>query len=48
MAGKFGGYDDDEEDVLAPKEPQVTSQDPAERKSARALRIKRRQEALKK
>ncbi|XP_013199434.2 dynein regulatory complex protein 1 [Amyelois transitella] len=47
MAGKFGGYDDDD-DVLAPKEPQVTSQDPAERKAARALRIKKRQEALKK
>lgn len=47
MAGKFGGYEDDEEDVLAPKEPQVTSQDPDERKAARALRIKRRQDALK-
>ncbi|XP_072944853.1 dynein regulatory complex protein 1-like [Epargyreus clarus] len=47
MAGKFGGYEDDEEDVLAPKEPQVTSQDPTERKAARALRIKRRQEAIK-
>ncbi|RVE42408.1 hypothetical protein evm_012945 [Chilo suppressalis] len=46
MAGKFGGYDDEEEDILAPKEPQVTSQDPSERKAARALRIKRRQEAL--
>ncbi|KAI8439455.1 hypothetical protein MSG28_013235 [Choristoneura fumiferana] len=41
------GQDDDEEDVLAPKEPQVTSQDPDERKAARALRIKRRQEAIK-
>ncbi|XP_059052716.1 dynein regulatory complex protein 1 [Achroia grisella] len=48
MAGKFGGYEDDEEDVLAPKEPQVTSQNPEERKAGRALRIKRRQEALKK
>ncbi|CAG4952000.1 unnamed protein product [Colias eurytheme] len=47
MAGKFGGYEDEEEDVLAPKEPQVTSQDPVERKAARALRIKKRQEALK-
>ncbi|XP_068618005.1 dynein regulatory complex protein 1-like [Battus philenor] len=47
MAGKFGGYEDDEEDVLAPKEPQVTSQDPNERKAGRALRIKKRQEALK-
>lgn len=47
MAGKFGGYDDDEDDVLLPKEPQVTSQDPDERKCARALRIKRRQDALK-
>ncbi|KAM3965868.1 LOW QUALITY PROTEIN: dynein regulatory complex protein 1 [Aphomia sociella] len=47
MAGKFGGYEDDEEDVLAPKEPQVTSQDPEERKAGRALRIKRRHEALK-
>ncbi|CAK1555615.1 unnamed protein product [Leptosia nina] len=47
MAGKFGGYEDDEDDVLAPKEPQVTSQDPLERKAARALRIKKRQEALK-
>ncbi|XP_052743485.1 dynein regulatory complex protein 1 [Bicyclus anynana] len=46
MAGKFGGYEDDD-DVLAPKEPQVTSQDPDERKAGRALRIKRRQEALK-
>lgn len=46
MAGVFGGYDDEEEDVLAPKEPQVSSQDPDERKAARALRIKRRQEAL--
>lgn len=45
MADKFGGYDDD--DVLAPKEPQVTSLDPVERKAARALRIKKRQEALK-
>ncbi|XP_041982173.1 dynein regulatory complex protein 1 isoform X2 [Aricia agestis] len=35
------------EDVLAPKEPQIASQDPNERKAARALRIKRRQEALK-
>ncbi|XP_053610676.1 dynein regulatory complex protein 1 [Plodia interpunctella] len=48
MAGKFGGYDDDDDDVLAPKEPQVTSQDPLERKAARALRIKKRQDALKK
>ncbi|XP_052756907.1 dynein regulatory complex protein 1 isoform X2 [Galleria mellonella] len=47
MAGKFGSYEDDEEDVLAPKEPQVTSQDPEERKAGRALRIKKRQEALK-
>ncbi|XP_028168765.1 dynein regulatory complex protein 1 [Ostrinia furnacalis] len=47
MAGQYGGYDDDEEDVLAPKEPQVTSQDPDERKAARAMRIKRRQDALK-
>ncbi|XP_039756314.1 dynein regulatory complex protein 1 [Pararge aegeria] len=47
MAGQFGRYDDDEDDVLAPKEPQVTSQDPNERKAGRALRIKRRQEALK-
>ncbi|CAH0725742.1 unnamed protein product, partial [Brenthis ino] len=47
MAGVFGGYEDEEEDVLAPKEPQVSSQDPNERKAARALRIKRRQEALK-
>lgn len=47
MDEKFGGYGDDEEDVLAPKEPQVTSQDPNERKAGRALRIKRRQEALK-
>ncbi|XP_075980358.1 dynein regulatory complex protein 1-like [Anticarsia gemmatalis] len=47
MATKYGG-DDDEDDVLAPKEPQVTSQDPVERKAARNLRIKRRQEALKK
>ncbi|KPI96985.1 Coiled-coil domain-containing protein 164 [Papilio xuthus] len=46
MAGNFRGFDD-EEDVLAPKEPQVTSQDPNERKAGRALRIKRRQEALK-
>ncbi|CAH4029957.1 unnamed protein product [Pieris brassicae] len=46
MAGQFGGYDD-VEDVLAPKEPQVTSLDPLERKAARALRIKKRQEALK-
>lgn len=47
MAGKFGGYEDDDDDVLAPKEPQVTSQDPQERKAGRALRIKRRQEAIK-
>ncbi|XP_050347697.1 dynein regulatory complex protein 1 homolog [Nymphalis io] len=48
MESKFGGYnDEDEDDVLAPKEPQVTSEDPNERKAARALRIKRRQEALK-
>ncbi|KAL0871228.1 hypothetical protein ABMA27_004989 [Loxostege sticticalis] len=47
MAGQFGGFDDDEDDVLAPKEPQVTSQDPEERKTARSLRIKRRQDALK-
>ncbi|XP_050682210.1 dynein regulatory complex protein 1 isoform X2 [Leptidea sinapis] len=47
MAGKFGGFDEEEEDVLAPKEPQVTSNDPGERKMARALRIKKRQEALK-
>ncbi|CAH2092948.1 unnamed protein product [Euphydryas editha] len=47
MDGKFGGYGDEEDDVLAPKEPQVTSQDPNERKAGRALRIKRRQEALK-
>ncbi|CAG9564696.1 unnamed protein product [Danaus chrysippus] len=47
MAGAFGGFGDDEDDVLAPKEPQVTSQDPEERKAGRALRIKRRQEALK-
>ncbi|XP_045774505.1 dynein regulatory complex protein 1 isoform X1 [Maniola jurtina] len=47
MAGKMGRYDDDEDDVLAPKEPQVTSHDPKERKAGRALRIKRRQEALK-
>nr|XP_032519380.1 dynein regulatory complex protein 1 isoform X2 [Danaus plexippus plexippus] len=47
MAGKFEGFGDDEDDVLAPKEPQVTSQDPEERKAGRALRIKRRQEALK-
>ncbi|XP_049871921.1 dynein regulatory complex protein 1-like [Pectinophora gossypiella] len=40
-------FDEDEEDVLAPKEPQVTSEDPEERKAARALRIKRRQEAIK-
>ncbi|CAG9111872.1 unnamed protein product [Plutella xylostella] len=38
---------EEEEDVLAPKEPQVLSEDPAERKEARALRIKRRQEAIK-
>lgn len=48
MAGKFGGFDDEEEDVLAPKEPQVTSSDPAERKAARAMRIKRRHDAIKK
>nr|XP_026495568.1 dynein regulatory complex protein 1 [Vanessa tameamea] len=47
MNGKYGGRDEDEEDVLAPKEPQVTSEDPNERKAGRALRIKRRQEALK-
>lgn len=39
--------DDNEDDVLASKDPQVTSQDPEERKAARALRIKRRQDALK-
>ncbi|KAJ2945641.1 hypothetical protein O0L34_g468 [Tuta absoluta] len=39
-------FDDDEEDVLAPKEPQVTSSDPEERKAARWLRIQRRQEAI--
>lgn len=39
---------EEEDDVLAPKEPQVTSHDPSERKAARFLRIKRRQEALKK
>lgn len=43
---KFGN-DDEDDDVLAPKEPQVTSQNPDERKAARALRIKRRQDALK-
>ncbi|KAJ0174630.1 hypothetical protein K1T71_009738 [Dendrolimus kikuchii] len=47
MAGTYGKVDDDEDNVLVPKEPQVTSQDPEERKAARALRIKRRQEALK-
>lgn len=47
MAGKFR-VDDDEEDVLKPKEPQVNSFDPDERKAARSLRIKRRQDALKK
>ncbi|CAH2043696.1 unnamed protein product, partial [Iphiclides podalirius] len=47
MAAKFDGFDDEEDDVLAPKEPQVTSQDPNERKAGRALRIKRRQDALK-
>ncbi|KAI5642134.1 sperm tail domain-containing protein [Phthorimaea operculella] len=41
-------YDDEEEDVLAPKEPQVTSNDPEERKAARWLRIQRRQEAIRK
>ena len=40
-------FGNEEEDVLAPKEPQVSSQDPHERKAARALRINRRQEALK-
>ncbi|XP_047032350.1 dynein regulatory complex protein 1 [Helicoverpa zea] len=40
-------YADDEDDVLAPKEPQVTGLDPEERKAARSLRIKRRQDALK-
>uniref|UniRef100_A0A2A4JWG6 Dynein regulatory complex protein 1 n=1 Tax=Heliothis virescens TaxID=7102 RepID=A0A2A4JWG6_HELVI len=40
-------YVDDEDDVLAPKEPQVTGVDPEERKAARSLRIKRRQDALK-
>uniref|UniRef100_A0A2H1V4W7 SFRICE_000310 n=1 Tax=Spodoptera frugiperda TaxID=7108 RepID=A0A2H1V4W7_SPOFR len=44
MASRFA---DDEDDVLAPKEPQVTSLEPEERKAARALRIKRRQDALK-
>ncbi|XP_063537087.1 dynein regulatory complex protein 1 [Cydia strobilella] len=43
----YGKDDDDEDNVLAPKEPQVSSQDPDERKAARALRIKRRQEAIK-
>lgn len=47
MAGKFR-MDDDEDDVLKPKEPQVNSLDPEERKAARSLRIKRRQDALKK
>ncbi|KOB67325.1 Ribosomal protein L11, partial [Operophtera brumata] len=37
MAGKFENCGEDEEDVLASKEPQVTSQDPDERKAARAL-----------
>lgn len=45
MAGLF---EEDVDDVLAPKEPQVTSADINERKAARSLRIKRRQEALKK
>ncbi|GBP16733.1 Dynein regulatory complex protein 1 [Eumeta japonica] len=45
MANRFGAEDD--EDILEPKEPQITSEDPAERKTARALRIKKRQEALK-
>lgn len=40
-------YADDDDDVLAPKEPQVTGLDPEERKAARSLRIKRRQDALK-
>ncbi|KAF9416793.1 hypothetical protein HW555_005923 [Spodoptera exigua] len=44
MASRFA---DDEDDVLAPKEPQVTSLEPEERKAARSLRIKRRQDALK-
>ncbi|XP_061718867.1 dynein regulatory complex protein 1 [Cydia pomonella] len=43
----YGKDDDDEDNVLAPKEPQVSSQDPDERKAGRALRIKRRQEAIK-
>ncbi|XP_047992408.1 dynein regulatory complex protein 1 [Leguminivora glycinivorella] len=43
----YGKEDDDEDNVLAPKEPQVSSQDPEERKAGRALRIKRRQEAIK-
>ncbi|CAK1586986.1 unnamed protein product [Parnassius mnemosyne] len=47
MAGNFRRFDEEEEDVLAPKEPQVTSQDPEERKAGRALRVKRRQDALK-
>ncbi|CAG4942479.1 unnamed protein product [Parnassius apollo] len=47
MAGNIRRFDEEEEDVLAPKEPQVTSQDPVERKAGRALRIKRRQDALK-
>ncbi|CAH0589032.1 unnamed protein product [Chrysodeixis includens] len=46
MASRF--REDDDDDVLAPKEPQVTSTDPSERKAARSLRIKRRQDALKK
>lgn len=46
MASRF--HEDDDDDVLAPKEPQVTSTDPNERKAARSLRIKRRQDALKK
>nr|XP_037876683.1 dynein regulatory complex protein 1 isoform X2 [Bombyx mori] len=47
MAGTFERYNDEEDDVLAPTEPQITSHDPVERKAARSLRIKRRQEALK-
>lgn len=48
MAGKFDGYGDEEDDVLQPREPQANSADPEERKAARSLRIKRRQDALKK
>lgn len=47
MAGKFG-LDEEEENVLIPNEPQITSQDPEERKAGRLLRIKRRQEAIRK